>query len=58
MDLCFIDGHNRRQIKSLYAPYQFSVNIDTYNVKTTQKFLISVETLDQLLVSFCFEHIP
>lgn len=51
MDLCFIETNNRRQIKSLYAPYQFSVNVDTYNVKTVQKYLISVETLDQLLVN-------
>ncbi|CAO1419645.1 unnamed protein product [Diamesa serratosioi] len=49
MDLCFIKDSNNKHLIQLYPFYEFTVNVDTHNVKTSQNFNISLEKIDNLI---------
>lgn len=46
MDSCFINNKNRREIKILFPSFNFNINIDSYGLKTLQKFNVIVEKMD------------
>lgn len=49
MDLCFIKDTNSKHLIQLYPFYEFTVNVDTHNVKTNQNFNISLEKIENLI---------
>lgn len=49
MDLCFAKESNHQLIQQLYPVYQFSVNVDAYQIKNDQTFNFSLEKLDNVV---------